>query len=620
MADTLPQPAIVIAAWNRPLSLQRLLKGLDHGHFPANTILHISIDHFEYPEVGDLADEFVWKFGEKVVEKHAERLGLRQHILHCGGLTQRYGSIILLEDDLGISPFAYAYAQKALDYFAEDEAVAGISLYCYAVAESCLQPFHPWMDQWDNWFLQLPSSWGATFTAAQWQAFESWLGVHFQQLPQLPDYIQRWTAQSWKKLFAAYLIATNKYFAYPRYALTTNFEDFGAHANTKGLFQVPLLMGDREWNFGRIADSLAVYDAHFEPIAENLKRIAPVLAGYDFAVDLLGQKSRQFLDKPWMLTRRKGGKAAMSFAANALPLELNFHLRSAGEDFRLVPSNTEFEGEDELQFEFGYYLGASKTPLLHLSDRRLPAISLIAVADGRHSELLTYMLEENFPGKELIFVVEPGKVPEDVWLAYKNGQIRMVESTESAFGGIQKAISTASGQLIQLLSAEFIPATSNLHKIAEIFRQFPGMDWLTGIPFEMEGRSLSRVMAPLRWDTARFEAATDLQIAEFLPPPLQIFRRSLWIKAMGDATTLQGQFRKMGAIALPQICALEIGQWSHGRKAESDSTWGSGKVNRSRAFYHRHIPILWKVHRRWSDYRPVLRYDAGHETWFEFDY
>lgn len=106
---------------------------------------------------------------------------------------------------------------------------------------------------------------------------------------------------------------------------------------------------------------------------------------------------------------KKGGKAAMSFAANALPLELNFHLRSAGEDFRLVPSNTEFEGEDELQFEFGYYLGASKTPLLHLSDRRLPAISLIAVADGRHSELLTYMLEENFPGKELIFAVEPEK-------------------------------------------------------------------------------------------------------------------------------------------------------------------------------------------------------------------
>lgn len=106
------------------------------------------------------------------------------------------------------------------------------------------------------------------------------------------------------------------------------------------------------------------------------------------------------------------------------------------------------------------------------------------------------------------------------------------------------------------------------------------MDWLTGIPFEMEGRSLSRVIAPLRWDTARFEAASDLQIAEFLPAPLQIFRRSLWIKAMGDATTLQGQFRKMGAIALPQICALEIGQWSHGRKAESDSTWGSGSTVR----------------------------------------
>ncbi|MEY3443612.1 MAG: hypothetical protein RLZZ519_1893 [Bacteroidota bacterium] len=622
MANTILQPAIVIAAWNRPLSLQRLLNGLDHGHFPAGTLLHISIDHFEYPEVCELADAFVWKFGEKVVEKHAERLGLRQHILHCGGLTKRYGSIILLEDDLGISPFAYVYAQKALDYFAEDEAIAGISLYCYTVAESCLQPFHPWMDQWDNWFLQLPSSWGAAFTAAQWLAFEQWLAMHVHQLPPLPDYVASWTAQSWKKLFTAYLIASNRYFSYPRQALTTNFEDFGAHANTKGLFQVPLMMGPRTWNFGRINDSLAVYDAHFEPISENLKRIAPVLTGYDFAVDLLGQKSRPFLDKPWVLTRRKGGKSEMGFAANALPAELNFHLVSPGEDFRLVPSNTEFEAKDDLAVEFGYYVGAAKTPLIHLPNRRMPSISLIALADadGRHAELLSYMLDEPFAGKELILVVESGKMPRDVWAAFQSGKIRIVESSDSPFEGIQKAIETASGQLIQVLSAEFIPATAILIKITTIFRQFPGLDWLTGIPFEMEGRSLSRVMAPLRWDTPRFEQANDAQIAAFLPFPLQIFRRSLWMKAIGEASTLEGQFKRMAAIALPQVTALEIGQWDHPRKEESDSIWGKGKVNKTRVFYQRHVPLLWKLHRRWSDYRPVLRYDAAHETWFEFDY
>lgn len=620
---TLPQPAIVVAAWNRPQSLQRLLEGLSRGHFPAGTILHISIDHFEYPDVRQLADAFVWSHGEKVVEQHPRRLGLRQHMLHCGGLTARYGSIILLEDDLAISPFAYGYAVESLAYFSEDEAIAGISLYDYAVAESCLQPFQPWLDQWDNWFLQMPSSWGAAFTAAQWQAFQDWLAVHFQQLPTLPTYIETWSAQSWKKLFAAYLIATGRYFSYPRFSLTTNFEDFGAHANTKGLFQVPLLMGERQWKFGRIGDSLAVYDAHFEPLAENLKRIAPALAGHDFAVDLLGQKSSHFLTRPWTLTRRRGGGAVMTFSGNALPLELNLHLQSPGDDFRLVPAHAVLTGEIALQMEFGYYAGVAKTPLLHLPDRRMPSISLIVpCSEGAHenADLMDFLLNEDYPGKELIFVVEPGKMPENVWSAYKNGRIRLVESTGSAFEGTQKAVIAATGQLIQVVSRHFYPAAGSLERICRIFRQFPGLDWLSGIAFHDSSRPMSLLMAPFRWDSARFQDATDAQVAEYLPFPLQVFRRALWQNAPLGATTLQAQFRNMGGLALPQISALELGQWVQTPAEAGPGTWGKGRVNGSRIFYHRHIPLLWKLHRRWSDYRPVLRFDGRHETWYEFDY
>jgi hypothetical protein len=128
------------------------------------------------------------------------------------------------------------------------------------------------------------------------------------------------------------------------------------------------------------------------------------------------------------------------------------------------------------------------------------------------------------------------------------------------------------------------------------------------------------LMAPYRWDKERFHAATDPQIAQFLPSSLQVFRRALWMKAPSKATTLEYQFRQMGFIALPQISTLEMGDWKTPPTRTEKSTWGSGKVNSTRKYYHRHIPILWKWHRRLSNYRPVLRYDADHDTWFEMDY
>ena len=142
-----PHPAIVVAAWNRPLALQRLLDCLLRGHYPAQTTLHISIDHFEvFDDVDLLADAYAWPFGEKVVEQHPERLGLREHMLHCGNLSARYGAIILLEDDLAVSPWMMDYAEQALAFFAADETIAGISLYNYAVTESCHEPFEAWQD------------------------------------------------------------------------------------------------------------------------------------------------------------------------------------------------------------------------------------------------------------------------------------------------------------------------------------------------------------------------------------------------------------------------------------------------------------------------------------------
>lgn len=623
MANAQPKPAVVVAAWNRPRSLQRLLGCLTAGTFPPDTPLHISLDHFEYDDVRRLAESYEWPFGPKFVEIHPSRLGLRQHMLHCLGLTERYGSILLLEDDLAVAPHAYEYAQAALGFFADDPQVAGISLYQYAVAESCHQPFLPWQDEWDNWFLQLPSSWGAAFSAAQVQGFIAWLSVNAAALPPLPPYIAQWSAQSWKKLFAAYLISQDKYFAYPRFSLTTNFEDYGAHANSRGLFQVPLQMGRRQWRFGALAESTAVYDAFFEPLPRQLSKLCPALNGYTFAVDLFGQKSKPFLGAPWLLTRRRGGEAALAFGDTALPIELNLQLQTPGTAIRLVPSNAVLEEMDPLKTEFGYYNGVAQTPLLHLPEQRMPSVSVIVAPESpclQDEQLMERLLAADYPGMEILAVTSPGKMPLPVWKSYRAGLLAVIASEGSAMDGLRQAVAACPGNLVLILDGPEVGVVSRLEEICRIFRQFPGLDWLSCLPCGPGNAPISQLMALYRWDSERFREADDQAIRTYLPAAMQVFRRSLWIKANADAPTLPAMFKRMGGVVLPQVTEMVVGDGVMPKPLVQDSCWGTGPVNRSRRHYHRHMPLLWKLHRRRSDYRPVLRFDATHRTWFESEY
>ena len=68
-------------------------------------------------DVVDLANGFVWNFGEKSVLHHDQNLGLRAHIISIGDLTYKFGSIILLEDDLIVSPWFYEYALAAESFY-----------------------------------------------------------------------------------------------------------------------------------------------------------------------------------------------------------------------------------------------------------------------------------------------------------------------------------------------------------------------------------------------------------------------------------------------------------------------------------------------------------------------
>jgi len=330
-------PAIVVVGYNRPESLKRLLFSLTKAKFDGFTDINlvISIDKSDGDSVVNIARDFDWLFGEKTVLTYDSHLGLKEHIFKCGDLTERYDAVIVLEDDLFVSPCFYLYAEEALKFYEDEERIGGISLYNIRINETATRPFEPLHDGNDIYFLQLPSSSGQAWTKKQWSEFRSWYECNKDfndgDILTLPFNIAKWPESSWKKCFVGYLLAQKKYFVYPRISLTTNFGDIGTHGNrSTDLVQVPLLMGNMKFRFCSIDDSLAVYDSFMEILPECLSRMNSRLKDYDFEVDLYGTKDLKRIHKDYVLTMKDCSRRDLSFARNMKPHETDIVFNNQG--------------------------------------------------------------------------------------------------------------------------------------------------------------------------------------------------------------------------------------------------------------------------------------------------
>lgn len=168
-------PVIVVALYNRYKPMMRLFDSLTKATYPnqpIHFIISIDNDNNQNLNIKEEADNFKWNYGPKEVIYHSHNLGLRDHFNFCGGLTQKYGSVIFLEDDLYVSPQFYNYALQALGFYKDESIIAGISLYSYKRIE---QKTNPWPfdaidDGFDNYFLQ-QASWGQIWTWKMWKPY-----------------------------------------------------------------------------------------------------------------------------------------------------------------------------------------------------------------------------------------------------------------------------------------------------------------------------------------------------------------------------------------------------------------------------------------------------------------
>ena len=350
-------PAIVIVAYNRPRSLSRLLGSLEKAYYPDLSIpLIISIDKADNnTDVLDIAKKFNWKHGAKEVRYQKVNLGLRKHVLQCGDLTAEYSAIIMLEDDLYVSPNFYDYTVQALDFVKENNKVGGVSLYNHQLNVHNRRNFEPLQDGYDNWYFQFASSWGQAWNKEQWEGFKSWYKTNpnINEEKDIPQNVRNWSEKSWLKYFIAYLIFTDKFFLYPKISLTTNFSDAGTHVGQDStVFQLPLLYQDKKtYRFSTLQISTAVYDAYFENmlLANSLQ-----IPKNELLIDLYGYKSLSDLNnKTFLLTsKRMSFKKIKTFGCSLKPVDANIIEAIVGDDFFLYDLNTKEDLQSKKEDEY----------------------------------------------------------------------------------------------------------------------------------------------------------------------------------------------------------------------------------------------------------------------------
>lgn len=331
---------IVVIAYNRPKSLLRLLSSLAKANYSEKNIpLIISIDYSETnKDVLQIANDFEWRYGKKNIVYSEFNLGLKEHVLQCGNYSLEYGNVILLEDDLYVSPCFYDYTLQALEFSIDKSYIGGISLYNHQCNVHKIVNFTALSDGYDNWYFQFASSWGQAWSKSHWEDFIAWYLNQGIMTPNssIPKNITDWSEKSWLKYFISYLVDKNKYFLYPQVSLSTNFSDQGTHANKDSTsYQVPLLLSaNKKFHFSNLEESHSIYNVFFE----NLKLYDYL--GYnnkDLCIDLNGYITDY--SKPYILTTQKlNFEILKSYGRSLKPIEANVIFDIPGNDIFLYDS------------------------------------------------------------------------------------------------------------------------------------------------------------------------------------------------------------------------------------------------------------------------------------------
>ena len=321
--------AIIIVAYNRPFETQRLINSIFNADFMGDIVdLIIDIDKGEKQgEISDIANSFFWPYGNLIVKAREQKMGLKSHVFDCFAYVDSYDAIIVLEDDLVVSPSFYLFAKQACDYYRNDERISEISLYSYFVNEFESRPFVPAKVEYDAYLMQVVQSWGECLTRSMWQRFKQSKSFSMENIDnvKLHRLVNSWKSNSWKKVFFNYLIETNSFVVYPYFSFTTNYTVSGEHSQREVPdYHVQMEEGKKhDYLFGKY-ESCIKYDSFFERIFQNNSNLD------DACVDLYGSKTFYENKKLLLSTRLLPFSVVKQYGMTRKPQENNVIFEEKG--------------------------------------------------------------------------------------------------------------------------------------------------------------------------------------------------------------------------------------------------------------------------------------------------
>ena len=352
--------AIIVVAYNRPDETRRLVDSICRAEYDGDSVdLIVSIDKGKrQSEIENAVKSVTWCHGMYKILVHPERKGLRSHIFSCGSFTNIYDAVIVLEDDLVVSKSYYLFAKKASEYYNDDERVAQISLYSYAVNEFEARPFYPAHNDSDVYAMQVAQSWGECWTKRMWKRFQEstlYKLETFENNDNLHDRVNAWGKNSWKKVFSNYIVQSNTYVIYPYCSFTTNYSEAGEHCK----HIVPdyhVVMMDSIKNSYRFLplDECVTYDAFFERKFKN-----EILPYSDICIDIYGSKHKYDGFKYVATTKVLPYKIVATYGMILKPQENNVLCRESGNAIRVYDLGihdkmAKCNEEELLRFDYGY--------------------------------------------------------------------------------------------------------------------------------------------------------------------------------------------------------------------------------------------------------------------------
>lgn len=329
--------AIIVICYNRVDSLARLLKSLSEADYSGDMVpLIISVDKSSTDLVEKYAQNYHWEHGTKHVITHEHNLGLRKHILSQSKHLESFDAIVVLEDDILVSPNFWDFVKQSTQQYADNDDVAGISLYNYAVTNYSRRPFVPRQNGYDAYMMNCAMSWGQVWLRKQFGEFLEWYAEHedFTPTEHIPQDIMLWGEKSWLRYHTRYCIERNKYFVYPYVSLTTNCAEQGEHMEKQDtIYQVPLLCGKKEhYHLPSTTAEAECYDGYYENKA--LYR-ALALTENECCLDLMGLNDNPCGKRYWLTTRRLKYKVVRAFSCIYRPIEQNVLSQCNGNEIYL---------------------------------------------------------------------------------------------------------------------------------------------------------------------------------------------------------------------------------------------------------------------------------------------